>query len=78
MGAEAAKRPAALTLDAWLRTHAARQHAKLFHDRPFLWWITDGRADGFCTIAHYHRLTKDKLERLAFAQVGIVGFDGQI
>ena len=64
------KRPAALTLDAWLRTHAARQHAKLFHDRPFLWWITDGRADGFCAIAHYQRLTKDKLERLAFHMLG--------
>jgi hypothetical protein len=64
------KRPATLTLDAWLRTHAARQHAKLFHDRPFLWWITDGRADGFCAIAHYHRLTKDKLERLAFQMLG--------
>jgi hypothetical protein len=64
------KRPAALTLDAWLRTHAARQHAKLFHDRPFLWWITDGRADGFCAVAHYHRLTKDKLERLAFQMLG--------
>jgi hypothetical protein len=64
------KRPAALTLDAWLRTYAARQHAKLFHDRPFLWWITDGRVDGFCAIAHYHRLTKDKLERLAFQMLG--------
>ena len=64
------KRPAALTLDAWLRTHAARQHAKLFQDRPFLWWITDGRADGFCAVAHYHRLTKDKLERLTFHMLG--------
>jgi hypothetical protein len=64
------KRPAALTLDVWLRTHAARQHAKLFDDRPFLWWITDGRADGFCAVAHYHRLTKDKLERLAFQMLG--------
>jgi hypothetical protein len=62
--------PRSLTLDAWLRTHAARQHAKLFHDRPFLWWITDGRADGFTAIAHYHRLTKDKLERLAFQMLG--------
>ena len=62
--------PRSLTLEAWLRTHAARQHAKLFHARPFLWWITDGRADGFCAVAHYHRLTKDKLERLAFQMVG--------
>jgi hypothetical protein len=64
------KRPVSLTLDAWLRTHASRQHAKLFHDRPFLWWITDGRADGFTVIAHYHRLTRDKLERLAFQMLG--------
>lgn len=64
------KRPAALTIDTWLRAHAAHQHAKLFDDRPFLWWITDGRADGFCAVAHYHRLTKDKLERLAFQMLG--------
>ena len=64
------KPPKQLTLDAWLRTHAARQHAKLFHDRPFLWWITDGRADGFTVIAHYHRLTKSNLERLAYTVLG--------
>lgn len=64
------KPPKQLTLDAWLRTHAARQHAKLFHDRPFLWWITDGRADGFTAIAHYHRLTRANLERLAFTVLG--------
>jgi hypothetical protein len=64
------KPPKQLTLDAWLRTHAARQHAKLFHDRPFLWWITDGRADGFTAIAHSHRLTRANLERLAYAVLG--------
>jgi hypothetical protein len=64
------KPPRQLTLDAWLRTHAARQHAKLFHDRPFLWWITDGRADGFTAVAHYHRLTTGNLERLAYTVLG--------
>jgi hypothetical protein len=64
------KPPKQLTLDAWLRTHAARQHAKLFHDRPFLWWITDGRADGFTAVAHYHRLTRTTLERLAYTVLG--------
>lgn len=64
------KPPRTLTLDAWLRTHAARQHAKLFHDRPFLWWITDGRADGFMAVVHYHRLTRDALSRLAFHVLG--------
>jgi hypothetical protein len=62
--------PRSLTLDAWLRTHAAKQHAKLFHDRPFLWWISDSRPDGFLAVVHYHRLTRDKLERLAFQVLG--------
>jgi hypothetical protein len=60
------KPPRDLTLDAWLRGPAARQNGKLFHDRPFLWWITDGRPDGFTVVAHYHRLTHDTLERLTF------------
>jgi hypothetical protein len=62
--------PRSLDLDTWLRTHAARQHAKLFHDRPFLWWITDGRADGFMAVVHYHRLTRDALSRLTFHVLG--------
>jgi hypothetical protein len=61
------KPPKQLTFDAWLRVHAARQHAKLFHDRPFLWWIWDGRADGFTVIAHYHRLDRVNLERLTYS-----------
>jgi hypothetical protein len=64
------KPPKQLRLDAWLLTHAARQHAKLFHDRPFLWWITDGRPDGFTAVAHYHRLTRTNLERLAYTVLG--------
>jgi hypothetical protein len=62
--------PKQMTLDAWLRTHAARQHAKLFYDRPFLWWITDGRSDGFTAVAHYHRLTRANFERLAYTVLG--------
>jgi hypothetical protein len=64
------KMPKLLTLDAWLRTHAARQHAKLFHDRPFLWWITDGRTDGVTAVAHFHRLNRGNLERLAWTVLG--------
>jgi hypothetical protein len=64
------KPPKQLTLDAWLRTHAARQHAKLFHDRPFLWWITDGRPDGFMVVTYYHRLIHANLERLAWTVLG--------
>ena len=64
------KPPRELTFDAWLRAHAARQHAKLFHDRPFLWWISDGRADGFTVVANYHRLTRANLKRLAYTVLG--------
>ncbi|MDP3491945.1 MAG: hypothetical protein Q8R82_02445 [Hyphomonadaceae bacterium] len=64
------KPPKQATLDAWLRSHAARQHAKLFHDRPFLWWISDGRADGFTAVVHYHRLTRAMLERLTYTVLG--------
>jgi hypothetical protein len=61
--------PKQLTFDAWLRGHVARQHAKLFHDRPFLWWITDGRSDGFTVVAHYHRLDRANLERVAYSMM---------
>ncbi|MBV9374520.1 MAG: hypothetical protein JO320_05605 [Alphaproteobacteria bacterium] len=64
------KPPKQLTFDAWLRSHAARQRAKLFHDRPFLWWIWDGRPDGFVVVAYYHRLDHANLERLAYTVLG--------
>jgi hypothetical protein len=63
------KPPTQLTFDTWLRSHAARQHAKLFHDRPFLWWITDGRPDGFAVVAHYHRLDRANVERVAYSML---------
>ncbi len=34
-------------LDDWLRSDFFAQHCKLFHSRPFLWHIWDGRRDGF-------------------------------
>ena len=33
-------------LDAWLRDGFFDQHCKLFHQRPFIWHIWDGRRDG--------------------------------
>jgi hypothetical protein len=38
----------------------------LFRDRPFLWWIWDGRSDGFTAVVHYHRLDHATLGRLAY------------
>lgn len=58
------------TIDDWLRTRAFAQHAKLFHQRPFLWHIWDGRDDGFGAFTHYHRLDRAALEKLTFTLIG--------
>jgi hypothetical protein len=57
----------AMSLEAWLRTRFFRGHCTLFHQRPFLWQITDGLSDGFSAILHYHRLTRAALEKLTYA-----------
>jgi hypothetical protein len=65
------KRPARDgSLEAWLRERAFRQHCALFHQRPFLWHIWDGQADGFAAFLHYHRLTRANLEKLTFSLLG--------
>ena len=46
-----------LDLDDWLRNGFFEEHCKLFHDRPFIWHIWDGRKrDGFHALVNYHRL----------------------
>jgi hypothetical protein len=58
------------TLEAWLRDGFFGQHAKLFHNRPFIWHIWDGRRDGFCVLAGYHSLDRAKLEKLTYSYLG--------
>jgi hypothetical protein len=58
------------SLEAWLRDRAFRQHCILFHQRPFLWHVWDGQADGFAAFLHYHRLTRANLEKLTFSLLG--------
>jgi hypothetical protein len=44
-------------LDDWLRTDFFEQHCKLFHHRPFVWHLWDGRRrDGFQALVNYHKL----------------------
>jgi len=44
-------------LDDWLRNGFFQEHCKLFHDRPFVWHIWDGRKrDGFHALVNYHKL----------------------
>ncbi len=57
-------------LDDWLRNQFFEQHCKLFHNRPFIWHIWDGRKDGFSALVNYHKLTHKALENLAYSYLG--------
>jgi hypothetical protein len=64
-------------LDDWLRGSFFEEHCKLFHDRPFVWHIWDGRKrDGFHALINYHKLCEGKgkgrrlLESLSYAYLG--------
>ena len=38
----------------------------MFHNRPFIWQIWDGRKDGFSALVNYHKLDKATLEKLTY------------
>ena len=57
-------------LETWLREDAFKQHTALFHNRPFLWHIWDGRKDGFSAIVNYHRLDQSRLNKLIYTYLG--------
>lgn len=64
------------TLDDWLRDGFFAQHCELFHQRPFIWHIWDGRRDGFHALVNYHRLAapngegRRTLEKLIYSYLG--------
>ena len=65
------------TLDDWLRNRFFDQHCKLFHNRPFVWHIWDGRKrDGFHALVNYHKLVAGDgegrlcLESLTYSYLG--------
>ena len=58
------------TLEDWLRDEFFEQHAKLFHDRPFIWHLWDGRADGFHALVNYHKLDHANLQKLTYSYLG--------
>ncbi len=68
---------AGVDLDDWLRNTFFEEHCKLFHDRPFVWHIWDGRKrDGFHALVNYHKLAEGGgkgrrlLENLTYAYLG--------
>ena len=65
------------SLDDWLRNAFFEQHCQLFHSRPFVWHVWDGRRnDGFHALVSYHRLTapdgagRRLLESLTYSYLG--------
>jgi len=58
------------TLEDWLGNGFFEQHCKLFHQRPFIWHIWDGRKDGFSALVNYHKLDRQNLEKLTYTYVG--------
>jgi hypothetical protein len=58
------------TIEDWLRDEFFEQHAKLFHDRPFVWHLWDGRQDGFHALVNYHRLDHANLQKLTYVYLG--------
>ncbi len=61
---------AGMSLDDWLRNLFFDQHCKLFHARPFIWHIWDGRKDGFSCLINYHKLNYKALENLTYSHLG--------
>ena len=65
------------SLDDWLRNRFFEEHCKLFHQRPFVWHIWDGRRrDGFHALVNYHKLAEGGgkgrrlLESLTYSYLG--------
>ncbi len=58
------------TLEDWLRNGFFEQHCQLFHQRPFIWQIWDGRRDGFSALVNYHKLNRSNLEKLTYTFLG--------
>jgi hypothetical protein len=66
----------AMSLETWLRDDFFAEHCGLFHTRPFIWHIWDGRSDGFHALVNYHKLAapggagRKLLELLTFSYLG--------
>ena len=64
------------SIEEWLRGRFFEDHCQLFHQRPFIWHVWDGRRDGFHALVNYHRLAsadgagRRTLEALTYSHLG--------
>ena len=74
--AAAADERVAESIETWLRDRFFEAHCQLFHQRPFIWHVWDGRRDGFHALVNYHRLVgpngegRRTLEALTYRHLG--------
>jgi hypothetical protein len=57
-------------LDGWLRDVFFKEHCRVFHSRPFVWHVWDGRRDGFSALVNFHRLDRANFEKLTYTTLG--------
>ena len=76
LAAAAPSGPPAESIEEWLRDRFFEEHCRLFHQRPFIWQVWDGRRDGFHALVNYHRLAgpngegRRTLEALTYRHLG--------
>lgn len=64
------------SLEDWLRDGFFEEHCRIFHQRPFVWHVWDGRKDGFHALLNYHNLAAPNgeghktLEKLIYTYLG--------
>ena len=64
------------SIEEWLRDRFFEEHCRLFHQRPFIWHVWDGRRDGFHALVNYHRIAgsngecRRTLEALTYRHLG--------
>jgi hypothetical protein len=64
------------SLEEWLRDGFFEEHCRIFHQRPFIWHVWDGRKDGFHALVNYHKLAapngegRKTLEKLIYTYLG--------
>jgi hypothetical protein len=64
------------TIEDWLRDEFFAQHCDVFHNRPFIWHISDGLDQGFHALLNYHKLAEGNgggrrtLDRLTYTYLG--------
>ena len=67
----------AADLEEWLRNDFFEQHCDLFHQRPFIWHIWDGRKrDGFHALVNYHKLCGSGFQPLS-SEAGSLSHTGR-